>query len=180
MRASFSAESVERGVAELGVQVIRRELAQQRVGRQVHERRAAVDRAEKCRHVERQQAAAFDVDAAAGLPLAEHRVEPVDLAGGDPGKQRFGDLVRELGEAERMRRHGVAWSAMPRTVVGSTWLCTSRISGSGRSHSTIRAVLIGGSTTPSKLTSTTAPRTDVTMPVGAGGSAVTSDVSIRT
>ena len=47
---------------------------------------------------------------------------------------------------------------------GSTWLCTSRISGSGRSHSTIKAVLIGGSVSPSKLTSTTAPRTDTTVP----------------
>jgi hypothetical protein len=42
-------------------------------------------------------------------------------------------------------RPAVAWSAMPRTVPGSTWLCTSRISGSERSHSTTKAVLIGGS-----------------------------------
>ena len=42
-------------------------------------------------------------------------------------------------------RPAVAWSAMPRTVTGSTWLCTSRTSGSGRSHSTTKAVLIGGS-----------------------------------
>ena len=42
-------------------------------------------------------------------------------------------------------RPAVACNAMLRMVAGSTWLCTSRISGSGRSHSTIRAVLISGS-----------------------------------
>ena len=47
-------------------------------------------------------------------------------------------------------RPAVACSAMLRTVTGSTWLCTSRTSGSGRSHSTIKAVLIGGSVSPSK------------------------------
>ena len=59
-----------------------------------------------CGHVEGKQAAAFDMDAVAGLPLAEDRIEPVDLAGGDTGVERFGDAVGELGNAERMRRHG--------------------------------------------------------------------------
>ena len=63
---------------------------------------------------------------------------------------------------------GSLFSAMLRMVAGSTWLCTSRISGSGRARLlTIRAVLIGGSVSPSKATSTTAPRTDTTVPIEA-------------
>ena len=61
-------------------------------------------------------------------------------------------------------RPAVACSATPRTVAGSTWLCTSSSSGSGRSHCTTSAVLIGGRAPPSKPTSTTAPRTDITLP----------------
>ena len=51
-------------------------------------------------------------------------------------------------------RPDVACNAMPRTVLGSTWLCTSSTNGSGRSHSTTSSVLTGGSS-PSNTTSTT-------------------------
>ena len=63
-------------------------------------------------------------------------------------------------------RPAVAWSATPRIVIGSIWLCTSRTSASGRSHSTSKAVLIGGKVWSSKRTSSTAPRTDTTVAVG--------------
>ena len=81
-----------------------------------------------------------------------------------PGPKSGAPVARTL--APRARP-AVACSAMPRTVVGSTWLCTSSTSGSGRSHSTISAVLIGGSGASSKPTSTTAPRTETTAPIAA-------------
>ena len=58
-RLVLRGESVERGVAKLRVQIIRGELAQKRLRRQVQERRVGIRRTGKLRHVEGKQAAAF-------------------------------------------------------------------------------------------------------------------------
>ena len=43
------------------------------------------------------------MDAMAMLPLAEDGIEAVDFSRGDTGKERFGDSIDKLGNAERMR-----------------------------------------------------------------------------
>src|SRR5580704_12660980 len=97
---------MKHGIAKLGMHVIRGEFAQKLFGRQVQERRIGIRRMRKDCHVEWEEAAAFHMSAVAGLPLAEDRVEPIDLSRGDSPVNRIGDAIRELGYTERMRWHG--------------------------------------------------------------------------
>ena len=78
-------EGVERGVAKLRVQVIRGELAQKRLRRQVQERRVGIRRTGKLRHVEGKQAAALHMGALARLhslkTASSRSISPVAIRG---------------------------------------------------------------------------------------------------
>src|SRR5580692_8272352 len=97
---------MERGVAELRVQVIRSEPTQKCFRRQIQERCVGIRWAWKLRSVKGKQPAALHLHRMARPPFAEDDVELADFAAGDAGVERLRDGVGELWNTERMRRHG--------------------------------------------------------------------------